>query len=649
MTTCSPMPLLTRNHKEAFKQIRNFLAGRFVGATRDRALLEEVLKCLFCKVFLNGQAGEARSLLNAVELSEFYSQTFVKLKSRLPTVFNANDELLLDPESIAFIDRQLTHIDLSDASHDFFGDLYELFITTGIREEEGQFFTPKTGIDVLVSLVDPKIGEKFIDPACGAGGFLASVAQHLRSRGATAEQITANVFGIDKDAYLTKLASTRLSLFTLCPTHVFCADSLSWRNAKDQPLELEAEGFDVVLTNPPFGKRIVSVSATSQAGFELGYKWRPTQNGSFDKTSKLLNSVPPQVLFVERCLGLLRPNGRLGIVVPESLITGKSYGHVVHFVRTSARIEAVIGMPEEFFKTSGKGGTHTKVCLVTMQKQSTEGNQPFKIFMAEANWCGHDSRGRQISHNDLPSILRNYTDLQNGRLKEESHLGYALTSSLLENNVLSPRYYDPEVKSQLSRLAHTHNLVRVGDLVRDGLLTIQTGDEVGKLTYGTGEIPFIRTSDISNWEIKIDPKHAISEEIYQKLAKKQDVSPGDILMVKDGTYLIGTCAFITEYDTRIVYQSHLYKLRLTDHEKLSPYLVLAILSSEPVQKQIKAKRFTQDIIDSLGARINELVLPIPKDRAHAESVIGIVERAIRDRIEARELARRACLQVISAA
>ncbi|MCZ7673090.1 MAG: hypothetical protein M5U34_41205 [Chloroflexi bacterium] len=107
-------------------------------------------------------------------------------------------------------------------------------------------------------------------------------------------------------------------------------------------------------------------------------------------------------------------------------------------------------------------------------------------------------------------------------------------------------------------------------------------------------------------KLKIDPKQGISFEIYEKFAAKQDVRAGDILMVKDGTYLIGTCGFITEYDTQIVYQSHLYKLRLTNQARLSPYLLLAILSSEPVQKQIKAKRFTQDIIDSLGQRIHEV-------------------------------------------
>ena len=93
-----------------------------------------------------------------------------------------------------------------------------------------------------------------------------------------------------------------------------------------------------------------------------------------------------------------------------------------------------------------------------------------------------------------------------------------------------------------------------GNLLRDGILTIDTGHEVGKLAYGTGPIPFIRTSDIANWEIKLDPKHVISADIYEGLKDRQDVQAGDILMVRDGTYLVGTCAIVSEADTTIVYQ-----------------------------------------------------------------------------------------------
>lgn len=190
-----------------------------------------------------------------------------------------------------------------------------------------------------------------------------------------------------------------------------------------------------------------------------------------------------------------------------------------------------------------------------------------------------------------------------------------------------------------------YELITVGKLVQDGLVEISTGDEVGKLAYGTGQIPFIRTSDIANWEIKLDPKQGLSEDIYNKLSTKQDVKPYDILMVRDGTYLVGTCAMISPSETKIVYQSHLFKIRSTDHEKINPYLLLALLSSPIVKQQIRSKQFTQDIIDTLGRRILELELPFPKNKDEQDNVIAQVKDVFNKRNEAKELMRTVLLNV----
>lgn len=192
-------------------------------------------------------------------------------------------------------------------------------------------------------------------------------------------------------------------------------------------------------------------------------------------------------------------------------------------------------------------------------------------------------------------------------------------------------------------------MISIGQLIDEKVLEVTTGNEVGKLAYGTGNIPFIRTSDISNWEIKSEPKHLLSEEIYESLAGKQDVQEGDILMVKDGSYLIGTCAMITKYDTRMVYQSHLYKIRVAEDNiyNLDRYYLLAVLSSEYVRQQIFAKTFSQDIINSLGDRLKELIIPIAKDSNHVKHIAGMVKKTINERIAARELARKVRAEIFT--
>lgn len=110
-------------------------------------------------------------------------------------------------------------------------------------------------------------------------------------------------------------------------------------------------------------------------------------------------------------------------------------------------------------------------------------------------------------------------------------------------------------------------------------------------------------------------------------------------MVRDGTYLVGTCALVTKYDTQVVLQSHLYKIRVHKNDLLDPYLLLALLSSPIIQRQIKALSQTQDIINSLGNRIHDLVLVVPRDETVRREISELVQRVITDRIEARELVR----------
>ncbi len=643
--------------RTVFRRIRNFLAGRFVGATRDEALLSEVLKCLYCRIHLDshpelleGRSLSAIAVSDGVTLSGLCRRVFRAIREENSELFSGTEELLLDPAALAYTIGALAEVCLIDGDRDAIGDAYEVFIGSHVRGQDGQFFTPRNAARFLIAATEPTVKSIVLDPACGAGGFLSATIQHLAKNGATADAIqrfsASRLYGIDKDKHLVSLTQAHIFLAAQAKPHVVCADSLAWNPQAGDTLDsFPGEGeYDIVLTNPPFGADIVAATGSVLRAYALARKWRhQPSNGHLAPTSDFQNNVPPQVLFVEKCVKLARPGGRIGIVLPESLISSKSHRYVIEFIRSECIIKAVAGMPESLFKTSGKGGTHTKTCLLVLQKRSTA-RRPSggKLFMAEARWCGHDSRGKPIPHDDLPAIQANFASFTNGRLSESSPLGFAVVEEDIADNVLAPRYYDPEVSRGLNTLKKTHHLVRFGDLMDQGVLEVNTGDEIGKLAYGTGSIPFVRTSDLSNWEIKADPKHCVSRELYESYREAQDIRPGDILMVRDGTYLIGTCALVTSHDREILYQSHIYKIRVLKGDLgLNPYLLLAILSSEIVQQQIRAKRFTQDIIDSLGDRIAELILPIWKNAAHRNKITRMVTTAIETRIEAREASRRA--------
>src|SRR5690606_34251903 len=184
-------------------------------------------------------------------------------------------------------------------------------------------------------------------------------------------------------------------------------------------------------------------------------------------------------------------------------------------------------------------------------------------------------------------------------------------ASEITGHVYIPKYYQPEMEAERGSLSATHWLPSIRELIQQGILSVATGDEIGKMAYGTGEIPFVRTSDISNWEIKSAPKQGISLDVFDQYAVKQDVQEGDIFLVRDGTYIIGTNCFVTALDRKLLYQSHILKFRVLMASALYPYLLFLELYSKIVQRQIRSFQCTSDTIDTIGNRYLDLVLPLP--------------------------------------
>jgi len=206
------------------------------------------------------------------------------------------------------------------------------------------------------------------------------------------------------------------------------------------------------------------------------------------------------------------------------------------------------------------------------------------------------------------------------------------TSTTIRDSIFIPKYYDPELAERQEALAGTHDCRTIAEWVEAGVLSVSTGDEIGKAAYGTGDIPFVRTSDIANWEIKSAPKQGVSQEIFEEYAPSQDVRPGDILFVRDGTYLIGNNCFIQDIDKDILFQSHVLKLRVNDQDALDPHLLFLALNNPWVQRQVRSVQFTADIIDTIGQRFFELVLPIPKDKALRKRLIKECTEALNARM-----------------
>ena len=657
---------LPANLKIVFQDIRNHLAGMTIGITRDEALAQEIINVLFCKIYDEMKTApndEVEFQLLPGDTPNDIKRRVVnlfdgKVKAEYSDVFGVNDKINLDAESLGYVVERLQRLCIKDAERDVITEAFEVFIGPALRGGEGQFFTPRNVIKMIIEMLNPSAGESLIDPACGSGAILVTALEHVWQdiEKRTPEVSSSTVFaekrkaagffvGIDKDEFLAKTTRAYMALIGDGRRGVFCENSLgvpaSWSESTQQRAKLGE--FDFVATNPPHGARIQVKGNKILGQYDLAKVWKRDKESKKWIISDVVRDVqPPQVLFIERCLQFLKEGGRLGIILPESLFGSSLHGYIMAWLRDNAKVIALVSMPEELFQPY----THNKTCVAIIEKTQTNKDDP--IFMAIADWCGHDSRGNPVPYDDTPGITAKFKEFRAGIPNfSSSRLGFVRYLSEIKGNVFVPKYYDPEIDLDLKQLQSTHELVQIGQLAKDKIITVSTGVEIGKLAYGTGTIPFVRTSDISNWELKIDPKHGVSEEIYRQYAAKADVREHDILMVRDGSYLIGTVCMVTKHDTKILFQSHICRLRTLKPEVLSPFLLLVALNSPIVKKQIRAKQFTQNIIDSLGSRVMEIVIPIPKNPKLRESLASEAQRIVEGRAELREKARKISAQLTS--
>ena len=576
--------------KAVFRDLRNHLAGNVTGITRDEALAQQIINLLFCKIFdeINTGADDIVTFRTGIEepprdvRKRILALFDEKVKGDFSDVFDKTDAITIDADSLVYVVGELQNYCITEAPRDAVGDAFEVFIGPALRGGEGQFFTPRNVVRMIIDILDPEPGQMILDPACGSGGFLIMALEHVwrkleaqaKAKGWSAVQldrkkrdIASKCFrGIDKDSFLAKVTKAYMAIIGDGRGGVFCENSLippsDWRHTTRDAIKLGS--FDVVLTNPPFGTKIPIKGERVLAQYDLGSKWKKDKKtGQVERTGVLHEDQPPHILFLERCLQFLKPGGRLGIVLPESILGNPSYEYLVTYILDKTTIIGVVTMPEHLFKTSGKGGTHCKVCVLFLEKRSVE--HPYDIFMADVKWCGHDSRGNptirktklgeDVLVDEVPDVAPRFHASRKTAHDRGNHRGFVLRSDQIRNRILVPKYYNPELDAYLLSLSRTHDLVPIKSLLESKALSVETGVEIGKMAYGTGLIPFVRTSDLSNWEIKAAFKHGVSQAIYEEFESRVDVRAGDILVVRDGTYLIGTTSIVTESDVPMLFQS----------------------------------------------------------------------------------------------
>ncbi|PNU18923.1 DNA methyltransferase [Geothermobacter hydrogeniphilus] len=192
----------------------------------------------------------------------------------------------------------------SDDRHTF-GDIYEQILKDlQSAGNAGEFYTPRAVTQFMVDMVDPQLGEKILDPACGTGGFLACSIEHVRDKYVkTAEDeklLQQSIFGVEKKALPHLLCTTNMLLHGIeVPSNIRHDNTLS-RPLRDYGPK---DRVDVVVTNPPFGG---TEEDGIEANFPASFRTRETAD-----------------LFLVLIMHLLKPGGRAAIVLPDGTLFGE--------------------------------------------------------------------------------------------------------------------------------------------------------------------------------------------------------------------------------------------------------------------------------------------------------------------------------------
>ena len=431
-------------------------------------------------------------------LYEHYKKTIEHFRDQYQGIFR--EIKIENPRVLESIVDSLKKLNLSNTDIDIKGAAYEYFLKRYSSQNKsvlGQHFTPRHIIDMMVILLDPKIGEKIYDPFCGTGGMLIECYKWIGKNIKTAKTQDLRdlkedtLFGNDISFGTSQLAKMNMVLIGDGHANIEKQDSL------ENPVHRQ---YSCLLTNIPF-----NMSST-----DAGRKYYETSDTN-------ANSI-----CLRHCIKALKSGGRACLVVPENICYEESYFSLRQFLAESGKIEAVIRLPRHTFNAY----TSARTCIIWMTEIHKERTREFSYVTIENDGYSKGAWKEPIFDNDILKVLeykhalnevyscktldKNYIFIEGGdaadkAVKEDFFLLEELLSikkkkQKLEANKL---YKHPHVSSKTNSIS-IHGEARSGRNLKKDRIIIEPGDLVistlhtqkGKGGFAISDGYYVATSQI---------------------------------------------------------------------------------------------------------------------------------------------------------
>lgn len=622
--------------------------------------LDEGDTCEFRCTPLELQSSEGRK-----KVSDRVRKLFEEVRNDNRDVFDQHEAITAGDREIATVVSELQDFrfvpdEESDEVYDVVGAAYEVYVGSHLKGDRGQYFTHRLIVQLLVRLVDPDERDVIFDPAMGSGGFLIAAMRHVTQKIARSKRpqpakrravqsLHSHIFGIDKSQKLVKVARTNMILASDGHSGLVRGDSLELPERLDKRfLQRTGPGVaTVIFTNPPFGATVEhKITADREpeilAQFDLGKVWKRA-NGELRPTDALTGEgVPPEYLFVERCINWVKPGGKVGIVIPRGILDNDKALPVRTLILRETRVLAVINCHDDTFKPY----TDAKAALLVLEKKMSQEarEDDYSIFMAISQGIGHngigeplfktDEKGDEILVDGEPVIDHDCDDIYKAWMLiakgEKPNSGYYFSFKRKDINaqtlLLNPVRYLPKYSASRKHVMAlgeeegwtVQHLGQIADVFNGPRFRRPYADK--GVTRGPNIVRYFTGNAVTQTRgenIKyLDLGKA--KKIQIRMIDKLYLRRGMILITDSGT--VGRVIYTTAYHEGAVGTNNLIRVVVPD-DALRGY-VYQFLSSRLGQDQLKANIYG-GIVDHLEPDdVKNVLIPIPND-ANVIKEIGL--------------------------
>ena len=671
---------LPRPHNVRFllSSCHNKLYGRGM-ENEDFDLAMDMVRILLAKIQDETSPGENprfwitedeyRTTEGRANVAATVQNLFKEYASQYPDVFDEYEKIQVGNDCIAEAVGVLKDWSLAakfdDADDwDLMGETYEQFTHINLKRQQGQFFTNRLVVNMMVRILDPQIGENTLDPAGGSGGFSTGIFRYLRrkvidttapnsaQRQRQLSTIKGSVYLVEIAKRLVKIAKCAMLMTGDGQSDMTRGNSLDSYDKFDPWIQSrcckgKSNAPTVIATNPPFSGQKIESMVSDRAilkNFEFGHNCKIDSNGiyHFSKLDEdILLRQAPELLFLERCLDWLKPGGRLGIVLPKGFLDNISYEQYRQWLLNKYILNGVVTLHKDTFQPDT--GVRTCILFITKPKENETIPSDYNIFMAISQRIGQDSKGNSvfildgngkstgILNHDLDEIAEAYIKFKNGiEQKESEYIFTYCRKDIKDHYNINPQHYSPKLNAALNQVLEFDNLenwstTTIGQLESNikifmGPRWNSSNIKVENPSDTTNLVPYLTANgalELRRFSIKwIDPSMAnAKQKVYMDMLR---VKEGDIMITRSGT--IGKVTYATkDLAENYLVSDDLVRIRVQD-ANLRAYL-LAYFSSKTALSLMMLDEYGSVQQHLQPRHIQEMIIPVPDDWALATDMI----------------------------